>query len=61
MRIHHNIINPRENGLFIRNWAISTAIYANCGHGSQGKIEPAMAIMHRIIHIMQHTISISIF
>ena len=51
-------MNHRENGLFIRNCANNTATYASCGHGSHGKIEPAMAITHRIIHITQHTMSI---
>ena len=37
------------------------ATYASCGHGSHGKIEPAIAITHRIIHIIQQTMSIDIF
>lgn len=51
-------MNPRENGLFIKNCANNIAIYASWGHGNHGKIEPAMAIMHRMIHITQHSISI---
>ena len=54
-------MNHRENGLFIRNCANNTATYASCGHGSHGKIEPAIAITHRIIHIIQQTMSIDIF
>ena len=54
-------MNHRENGLFIRNWASSIATYASWGHGSHGKIEPAIAMMHRIIHIIQQTMSIDIF
>ena len=34
------------------------ATYDNCGQGSHGKIEPAIAMMHRIIHIIQQTMSI---
>lgn len=54
-------MNHRENGLFSRNWANSIAIYASCGQGSHGKIDQAMAIMHKMIHIMQQNISIYIF
>ena len=56
--IHRIITNRRENGLFIKNCANNMATYANCGHGSHGKTEPAIATMHRIIHIIQQTISI---
>ena len=54
-------MNHRENGLFMRNWASNIATYANCGHGSHGKIEPAIAMMHITIHIIQQTMSIDIF
>ena len=54
-------MNHRENGWFIKNCARRIATYANCGHGSHGKIEPAMAIMQRITHIIHQTISIYIF
>lgn len=53
--------NHQEKGLFIKNCANNIAIYHNCGHGSHGKIEPAIAITHRIIHIIQQTMSIDIF
>lgn len=53
------IINHRENGLSTKNWANNIATYHNWGHGSHGKIDPITAIMHRIIHITQQTISIS--
>ena len=56
--IHRIIINHRVNGLSIRNWASNMATYASCGQGSHGKIEPAMATMHKIIHMIQHTMSI---
>ena len=52
------IINHRENGLSIKIWARNIAIYDNCGHGSHGKIDPAIPIMHRITHIIQQIISI---
>ena len=55
------MINHRVNGWFIKNCANNTAIYANCGQGSHGKIDQAMAIMHKMIHIMQQNISIYIF
>ena len=58
IKIHQIIINPRENGLSIKNCANNIAIYHNCGHGSHGKIEPIIAIIHKIIHIIQKTISI---
>ena len=58
IRIHRIMMNHRENGLSIRNWAASTARYASCGHGSHGKIDPIMAIKQRIIHIIQQAISI---
>ena len=51
-------MNHRVNGLSIKNCAASTAIYASCGHGSHGKIEPITAIIHRIIHIIHKSISI---
>ena len=52
------MINSRENGLFIKNWANNMDMYHSCGHGSHGKIEPIMAIMHSNIQIIQQTISI---
>ena len=58
MRIHQIITNPRENGLSIKNCASNIAMYHSWGHGSHGKIEPIMAIIHKIIHIIQKTISI---
>ena len=58
IRIHHIMINRRLNGLSIKNWANKMDMYANCGHGSHGKIEPIMAIIHKIIHAMHKTISI---
>ena len=59
IKIHQIIMNHRENGLFIKNWANNMARYHNWGQGSHGKIEPIMAIMHKIIHIIQQAISIS--
>ena len=61
IKIHQIIINPRENGLSIKNCANNIAIYHNCGHGSHGKIEPAIAVTHKIIQIIQHAISIYLF
>ena len=58
IRIHRIIMNHRENGLSIKNWAKIMAIYHNCGQGSHGKIDQAMAIMHKMIHKMQQNISI---
>ena len=52
------MMNPRVNGLFITNCANIIATYANCGHGSHGKIDQAIAIIHKIIHTIQQTISI---
>ena len=51
-------MNHRVKGLSIKNWAKIIAAYANCGHGSHGKIDQAMAIIHKIIHMIQQTISI---
>ena len=51
------ITNHREKGLFIKNWANSIAIYDSCGHGSHGKMEPAIPVRQSIIHIMQQTMS----
>ena len=53
--------NHQEKGLFIKNCANNIAIYHNCGHGSHGKIEPAIAVTHKIIQIIQHAISIYFF
>ena len=58
INIHRIMTNHRENGLFIKNCASNIAMYANCGHGSHGNMDPITAIMHRIIHIIQQTISI---
>ena len=55
------MMNPRENGWFIKNCASNTAMYANCGPGSHGKIEPAIAVIHRIIQTIHQTTSIYIF
>ena len=55
------IMNSRENGLFIKNWANSIAMYHSCGHGSHGKTEPIMAIIQRIIQIIHMNISIFLF
>ena len=52
------MMNHRENGLSIKNWVNNIATYASCGHGSHGKIEPIIAIIHRIIQIIQQIISI---
>ena len=59
--IHHTMINHRENGLSIKNWANNIAIYHSCGHGSHGKTDPIMAITHRMIHIIQIAMSIFLF
>ena len=61
MKIHHIIINPRENGLFIKNCANNIAIYDNCGHGSHGKMDPIMPITHIIIQVIQQAMSIYYF
>lgn len=61
IRIHRMMINHRENGLFIKNWASNIAMYANWGQGSHGKIEPIMATIHRMIHIIEIAISIFVF
>ncbi len=53
-------MNPRENGLFIKNWANNVAIYHSCGQGSHGKIDPAIPTMHSMIHIIQQIMSIFI-
>ena len=58
MRIHRTIINHRENKPLIKNCANNIAIYANCGHGIHGKIEPTIANKHNITHTMQINISI---
>ena len=58
IRIHRMMINHRLNGLSIKNWANNIAIYHSCGHGSHGKIEPTMAIIHKIIHIIHKIMSI---
>ena len=58
IRIHHIMTNCRLNGLSIKNWANKMDIYHNCGHGSHGKTEPIMAIIHRIIHTIHKNISI---
>ena len=55
------MVNHRENGLFIKNWDNNIDTYANCGHGSHGKTEPIMAIMHKIIHKIQITMSIFVW
>lgn len=55
--IHRIIRNFQENKLS-EKWAIKIAIYANCGHGIQGKIDPMIAIIHNIIHIIQHNTDI---
>jgi len=60
MSIHHMIMNHQENILSIKNWANNIAIYHSWGHGNQGNTEPTMAVMHRIIPIIQIIISIYI-
>ena len=52
------MINSRENGLFMKSCAIIIAIYHNWGQGNHGKIDQAIASIQRIIHIIQHIISI---
>jgi len=52
------IINHRENGCFINICDMTIAIYQIWGHGIHGKTDQIIAIMHRIIHIMQQIISI---
>ena len=37
------------------------AIYASCGHGIHGKIEPIMAIIHNIIHNIHRSVLIMVF
>ena len=32
------------------------ATYANCGHGIQGKMDPIIANIHNMIHIIHHNI-----
>ena len=61
IKIHHIMINHQEKGLSIKNWANNMAMYHSCGHGSHGKIEPMMAIIHRIIQIIHKNISIFLF
>ena len=58
MVIHRIMMNHRENGLFIKNWANNIAIYHSCGHGSQGKTDPIIDVTHKMIHIIHKTISI---
>ncbi len=58
IKIHHIITNSQEKGLFIKNWANIMATYHSCGPGIHGKIEPIIPIKHRIIHVIQQTISI---
>ena len=53
-------MNHRENGWFIKNCASSTAIYANWGQGSHGKMDQAIATIHKIIQIIQQAMSIYI-
>jgi hypothetical protein len=58
IKTHHIITNSQEKGLSIKNWANIIAIYHSCGPGIHGKIEPTIDIKHKMIHIMQQTISI---
>ena len=60
IKIHRIIINHRENGLSIKNWARNIAIYDNWGHGTHGKIEPNIPVMQSMIHVVQHTMFIQI-
>jgi len=57
------IINDQEKGLSIKSWAHITPRYANCGHGSHGRIDPIIPSIHSIIHTIQNNISmlLSIF
>ena len=48
INIHHIMINHREKGLFIKIWANIIAMYHICGQGSHGKIDQAIAIIHKI-------------
>ena len=58
--IHRIIRNFRENKLS-EKCAIITAIYANWGHGIHGKMDPIIAIIHSIIHIIHHNIDMVFF
>ncbi len=47
--IHRIIKNFHENKLS-EKCAIRIDIYANCGQGIHGKMDPIIAIMHNMIH-----------
>ena len=57
IKIPQMIINDHEKGLSIKNWAQTMPRYANCGHGSHGRIDHITPTIHSIIHIIQNNIS----